>query len=103
MGQAAWPGDHIGDACCGNVVATTGLQDVYRGVRDGTVEYVEYCNNMIKGTNHTRKKKINYLIGISNKGVGLVGSSADVCSSLCGIYASKQQACRVVQAAGWQL
>ena len=84
------------------MAATTGLQDVYGGVRDGTVEY---CNNMIKGTNHTRKKKINYLIGISNKGVGLVGSSADACSSLCGVYASKRQASRVVwlQAAGWQL
>ena len=64
MGRAAWPGNRIGDARCGNVAATTGLRVMYGEVRTSTV-----CNNMIKSTNHTKKKKRKtYPIGVSDEG-----------------------------------
>ena len=50
------------------------LRVVYGGVRNGTVVY---CNNMVKSTNHTQKKK-PYPIGVSDEGVGLAGSLVDV-------------------------
>ena len=68
-GRAAGPGNCIRDTCRGNVAATTGPNST-----------VEYCNNMVKSTNRTKKKKQNktYPIGVSDEGVGLAGSSAVV-------------------------
>ena len=37
----------------------------------------------------TKKKKKTYPIGVSDEGVGLAGSSADVCGNLCGVHAVK--------------
>ena len=37
----------------------------------------------------TKKKKKTYPIGVSDEGVGLAGSSADVCGSLCEVHAGK--------------
>ena len=47
------------------------------GARNSTVQY---CNNA--------KKRKTYPIRVSEKEVGLVGSSADVCGSLCRVHVS---------------